>query len=671
MAAGTRTITIKFDGTAKGLVAATGVASAQLRALEQQTETNRKNLGKFTSAVNSTFGALARGALAISNLSGGIAVVMGLTTALIAMSGAAGLIPAAMFGAAAAMIAVKLGGEGIQRAFEGLGPTLDGLKAKVSDSFEKSLTPAVNNLKVALPQLTGGFQQIATAMGGVLTKITAWLKTPAAIGQVNTILSATARVIQNIGAFLAPVIAAFVRIGAVAAPILVELTSGLGAVGERFKAWVDRMAETGNIEQWIRNAIEAFRELFAILGDIGGIVSAVFGALSDAGVGLGGVLGPVIKQVREFVESAEGHDAIVALAQAVGTVGQAVSGVLGAALKAIAPALPPLLDAFAQLATQVAAFLVPAIQTLGPLLQGLALFLSQNMTWIGPLVIAIGGLALGIQAVTTAVNLWKAAVAAYTVVQWALNAAMTASPIGLIIAGIAALIAVIVLIVSNLDFFRGVWDAVWKFVSDVITAVVGWFRDRWNDVWGWFTGLLGGLGGFFSGIWNGARNIVGGVIDWFRGAWDGAVSAVRGFFSGLADFAGGIWGGIVSGVKSAINSVIRVVNGAIGGVNNITGVVGIPAIPSIPYLAKGGTARAGQSYLVGERGPELFTPGRTGRVTNANTTAEAIGGGAGGAEVLELHLDLGEGISQVVQIQLERRDRQTRRALTAGVGAAR
>lgn len=31
-------------------------------------------------------------------------------------------------------------------------------------------------------------------------------------------------------------------------------------------------------------------------------------------------------------------------------------------------------------------------------------------------------------------------------------------------------------------------------------------------------------------------------------------------------------------------------------------------------LANGGTAMGGKTYLVGERGPELFTPGRTGSV---------------------------------------------------------
>jgi len=40
------------------------------------------------------------------------------------------------------------------------------------------------------------------------------------------------------------------------------------------------------------------------------------------------------------------------------------------------------------------------------------------------------------------------------------------------------------------------------------------------------------------------------------------------------------------------------------------------------FLANGGTAMGGRSYIVGERGPELFTPGRTGSVAPNN----AIGG---------------------------------------------
>lgn len=57
---------------------------------------------------------------------------------------------------------------------------------------------------------------------------------------------------------------------------------------------------------------------------------------------------------------------------------------------------------------------------------------------------------------------------------------------------------------------------------------------------------------------------------------------------------------------------------------NVPGI--LPGIAPAGALASGGTATGGKSYLVGEKGPELFTPGRTGSV--------APNGAMGGANVV-------------------------------------
>jgi phage-related protein len=672
MASGIRTVRIRFDGSASGLTGAAAKARAELKALQRQADDNKKSLTNFSSGVGDVATRLALVASSISNMSTGVAVVMALTSTMLALSGAAGLLPAAILGGVASLAVLKLGADGIKAAFAQLNPTLDGLKAKVSASFQQSLLPAVNDLKVALPQLSGGFQGIASAMGGVLAKITAWLRTPAAIQQINTILSGTGQIIKNVGAAFAPLIAAFVRIGAVAMPILVQLTSGFGDAATRFNDWVQRMADSGAITQWIQNAIETFRGLWSILKDVGSIVVAVFGAIQDAGVGLGGLGGllvPVINAVKEFVQSADGHDTIVALAQAVQQVGSVVTSVLLAALRAVAPVLPPLLSAFSQLAQQVASVLVPAIQALSPILAGLATFLAQNMAWLGPILIAVGAFAAAIWAVNAAIAAWEVITGIMTAVQWLLNAALDANPIGIVILAIGALIAIIVLIVTHLDFFRGIWDSVWKFCSDIITGVWNWIQANWPLLLSILTGPIGAAVAFIITHWQQIQNVVGGIIGWFQSAWSSAVSAVGGFFGGLASRVSGAFDAVAGAVRSSINAVIRLVNGAIGGVNKVTGLVGIPGIPNIPYLARGGTAVGGRSYLVGERGPELFTPGRTGRVTNAQTTADAIG--SGGGQPVTINLDLGDGIRHVVQTTLDENNSATLRALGMGVGRSR
>ena len=76
-------------------------------------------------------------------------------------------------------------------------------------------------------------------------------------------------------------------------------------------------------------------------------------------------------------------------------------------------------------------------------------------------------------------------------------------------------------------------------------------------------------------------------------------------------------------------------------------------------LANGGTARAGKTHLVGERGPELFTPGVTGTVTpnhalggstnivvNVDASGSSVSGDSASANAL------GQVIGQAVQAQL-------------------
>lgn len=81
-----------------------------------------------------------------------------------------------------------------------------------------------------------------------------------------------------------------------------------------------------------------------------------------------------------------------------------------------------------------------------------------------------------------------------------------------------------------------------------------------------------------------------------------AQASLRGLF-GAAGPGGGIGSGLINGLSSLV-----------------AGLVGAPG------RATGGPVSGGRSYLVGERGPELFVPSSGGRI-------EKMGGGAGGRDV--------------------------------------
>ena len=162
---------------------------------------------------------------------------------------------------------------------------------------------------------------------------------------------------------------------------------------------------------------------------------------------------------------------------------------------------------------------------------------------------AAGMLALkGVQLVSTG------ATAALTAAQWALNAAFIASPIGWIVLGIGALIAVGVLLYKN-------WDTIQEKASE-------------------------------------------------------------------------LWAGIQAGFKTFINFIISGLNFMISGINKLA--VDIPdwvplvggkrlgfSIPEIPMLAAG-SSNAPDTFIAGERGPELITGAAGSRVFPSGDTDRII-----------------------------------------------
>ena len=71
------------------------------------------------------------------------------------------------------------------------------------------------------------------------------------------------------------------------------------------------------------------------------------------------------------------------------------------------------------------------------------------------------------------------------------------------------------------------------------------------------------------------------------------------------------------GVSNALGRIPFPFNLAVAGIIGAAGAVQIAAISNSRYQGRrfGGPVSASDSYIVGENGPELFTPGATGRIT--------------------------------------------------------
>jgi phage-related minor tail protein len=164
-----------------------------------------------------------------------------------------------------------------------------------------------------------------------------------------------------------------------------------------------------------------------------------------------------------------------------------------------------------------------------PALSETVQWIQRNQEWLTPLVIALGTFALAYKAVTIATTLWAQRTAIATAAQWAWNVAMTANPIGLIIAGIAALIAAIVWIATQTTWFQDLWAFAWGWIKaiavatwqvylkpafDAIVAALKWVGDA--AVWLWqnaFVPAWEAIAAAATWLWSSVLQPVFGFID--------------------------------------------------------------------------------------------------------------------------------------------------------------
>lgn len=151
-------------------------------------------------------------------------------------------------------------------------------------------------------------------------------------------------------------------------------------------------------------------------------------------------------------------------------------------------------DSVFQLSVQMFNDLKPAIDSI---LSGLAKFvevMAAGWNWIVRNKDIIQALAIGVGVATVAYQAYLLTMGQGVIVtglmtaaQWALNIAMNANPIGLIITGIAVLTAGVVMAYQKFGVFRAVLWGVWGVIKEWTAIVSEAFQNVWKVIKGVFT----------------------------------------------------------------------------------------------------------------------------------------------------------------------------------------
>ena len=216
---------------------------------------------------------------------------------------------------------------------------------------------------------------------------------------------------------------------------------------------------------------------------------------------------------------------------------------------------------------------------------------------------------------------------AATAAQWLWNAAMSANPIGLVVAAVAALVAAGWWLYNNWDKVCAWLSAAWQAFADKFPGVAEFLKNVWDGVCTGFKVAWETLTSWFSAAVDFFRPIVETIAGLFSGAWDGIKTAFKTVFEALPAI-----------LKAPINAIIKIINGAIDAINKIGFTIPdwVPGlggkefsvnIPNLPMLAAGGFTQG--PSIAGEAGTEAvisFDPAhRTENQAYLMTAAEMLG----------------------------------------------
>lgn len=195
----------------------------------------------------------------------------------------------------------------------------------------------------------------------------------------------------------------------------------------------------------------------------------------------------------------------------------------------------------------------------------------ENGEYIVSLIAGIGAgfitwnVASLINAAVTSINAFKAANEGATVAQWAINAAMNANPIGIIITLAAGLVtAIITLWNTNEDFRNGVietWTSIKDWIAGAVESIVSWFTTAGENIRSFFTNVGTAVSDKARDIARAVRDGVQSAIDWLRELPGRAISLgsniVKGIFNGIQNAGAWLYNKLRGWVSNVLGWVKR------------------------------------------------------------------------------------------------------------------
>lgn len=295
-----------------------------------------------------------------------------------------------------------------------------------------------------------------------------------------------------------------------------------GASGKIQEALKKNGAYTGDFRKALEQGKISADEFNKAIMDLGMTDVAREAATSTKTIegAVGNMQAGIVTKINEIID-AIGKDKITGI---INSIGEFVTG----GLDVLKTVVPPVVSAISGL--------VSVISTLAPVLIGAGAALAT--LHFASVISGAGGFVAWITKIVTGTKLW-------TMAQAALNLVMSANPITLIIAGIVALVAIILYLWNTNEGFRNAVIAIWNAIKQAFITAWEVIKTAW-----------GACGEFFNGLWEGLKTGVQTVVQWIVDKWNSAVALLQAVWNIISFAATFAWNYIVGAISAVVQPFI-------------------------------------------------------------------------------------------------------------------
>ena len=295
-----------------------------------------------------------------------------------------------------------------------------------------------------------------------------------------------------------------------------------GASGKIQEALKKNGAYTGDFRKALEQGKISADEFNKAIMDLGMTDVAREAATSTKTIegAVGNMQAGIVTKINEIID-AIGKDKITGI---INSIGEFVTG----GLDILKTVVPPTVSAISGL--------VSVISTLAPVLIGAGAALAT--LHFASVISGAGGFVAWITKIVTGTKLW-------TMAQAALNLVMKANPIALIIAGVVALVAIILYLWNTNEGFRNAVIAIWNAIKQAFITAWEAIKTAWRA-----------CGEFFSGLWEGLKIGVQTVVQWIVDKWNSAVALLQAVWTAISTAASAAWNFIVTSISSVVQPFI-------------------------------------------------------------------------------------------------------------------